>query len=84
MRPEGKIGAECALGAPSLVHNGQCQDYPMTSKSGVADSRIIFKNPCSTKKKEKKRSLLQVHDHYQKIMSYNVVKKMTIIFHHRL
>jgi hypothetical protein len=55
------------------LHNGQWQDRSMTLRSGVADP-MIFKKFMIT---DTFWSLLWVYDCHQKIMSYNVVKKMT-------
>ncbi len=43
-----------------VQHNGQGQDHSMTSRSGVADSRLKD-NSCST---DTCWSLLQVYDHH--------------------
>jgi hypothetical protein len=46
----------------------------MTLRSGVADSTVFLMTSCST---NTVWSLLRIYDHHWKIMSYNVVKKMT-------
>jgi hypothetical protein len=56
-------------------HDAQRQGHSITSRFGVVDS-MIFHISCAIDTTWS--LLLQVYDHHWKIMSYNVLKKMTL------